>query len=205
MSTLLPAGFLLYQLPRFPWFADTKGNLASFSVATLTGTDPFVDELYSWSSPPCKQLPRAVLRQRACIAWDVPKADLQKQIGQKEELLYSPTIYFAGTGVQLFLSHDEDDSDQLGLFVQLQRYELQGRQLTSLPSFLSCTYATSRMAPGQAEPVPMFSGTETLTSYQGWGERKNIPASSPSDLEPYLVEGHLKLRLVIEEVIEMLL
>jgi hypothetical protein len=47
MIMLLFTGFLLYQLPRFPWFADTKGKLASFSVATLTGTDPCVDELHS--------------------------------------------------------------------------------------------------------------------------------------------------------------
>jgi hypothetical protein len=125
-------------------------------------------------------------------------------MGQKRKHLNSPIMYVAGTGVRLSLSHEQDIPPQLGVFVQLQRYELQGRQLTSLPSFLSCTYATSRMAPGQAEPVHMLGATETLTSYRGWGNPEAIPASA-SDLEPYLVDGHLKLRLVIEELIEMLL
>jgi hypothetical protein len=131
----------------------------------------------------------------------VPKAVLLELLGQKKETLYSPATYVGGTGVRLSLWKYQGDSVQLGVFVHLQTYELEGRNLTSEPSFLSCKYAVSRIAPDQSEPVKVTSGTYTLTSKHGWGKREAIPASAPSDLEPYLVDGHLKLRLEIAELL----
>jgi hypothetical protein len=143
-----------------------------------------------------------VLRQRASIAWDVPRADLQKHLAQEGGELHSPTIYVAGTGVQLCLWSHGDSPCQIGLFVLLPRYELDGRKLTTEPSFLSCKYATSRLAPDEADPVQVVTGMETLRSDQGgWGDLNIIPLPTSPDLDSYLVDGHLKLRLDIEELL----
>jgi hypothetical protein len=53
-----------------------------------------------------------------------------------------------------------------------------------------------RQVPGQEQLRQISKGEATLTT-KGWGSREAITATTPADLEPYLVDGHLKLKATI--------
>jgi hypothetical protein len=94
----------------------------------------------------------------------------------------------------------QDEACQLGLFTRLTSYKINSMALTSVPSVLACQHATTRLAPGHAEPVKVYERACCLTNVHGWGPRF-ATICQPSDLEPLLVDGCLKLRLTILEIL----
>jgi hypothetical protein len=89
---------------------------------------------------------------------------------------------------------------KLGIYVNLSDYRTGATSLASVPGILTCNYICYRLAPGKTEPVIISQAKATLSSDNAWGKRDVLTLSAPSDLEQHLVDGCLKLRLRIEEV-----
>jgi hypothetical protein len=103
----------------------------------------------------------------------------------------------AGTGVQLLLQSEKEEGGKMscGVYLQLADYAQHGFTLCS--AGLSCSFTTSRKVPGQEQMSVVLSESATLASRYGWGLRNVITASTPADLEPYLVDGYLRLKATI--------
>jgi hypothetical protein len=89
----------------------------------------------------------------------------------------------------------EDGATAFGLYLGTASYRRHGTTLCLPSCGFSCQYLTQRQVNGQAQPRNISSGEATLTT-QGWGA-DFITVSTPSDLEPYLVDGCLKLKATV--------
>jgi hypothetical protein len=112
--------------------------------------------------------------------------------------LFSQPVYSAGSAWQLYIKIGEPQTKgrqrDVGVYMYPCEY-WQGRtQVARLRSPLACSFTISRSVPGQAEPK-RISGEEAATlTAGGWGRGSIFEAASPSDLEPHLVGGCLKLQ-----------
>jgi hypothetical protein len=156
----------------------------------------------AWLGPPRKQLDASELKQRCTISWDVPKAALEASLnGGPLQNVSSQTIYMAGTGVELYLSptRRQDGAVEYGLFLRTTSYIQHGTTLCQASSALSCQYEIQRQAPGMAQMCRVLNSQATLRTC-GWGRPAVIVASSPAELEPYLVDGHLRLKATVSMI-----
>jgi hypothetical protein len=124
-------------------------------------------------------------------------------MASNSDTFYSSSIYVAGAGVQLGLSFNKADNSnecKMGVYVHLGTHHVGDIKLVELPCVLSLHYITARLVPSSEEPQEIRRASDTLTSKHGWGHPSVLTLSSPSDLDPHLVDGCLKLRLTIEGI-----
>jgi hypothetical protein len=198
------AAFRLGSLGKQGWFKFKGTAVLDYINAAiplemfqgLTGIPP------GWLKPARKQLPLTELERQCTINWSVPRADLQQLLtitaGQIQEQT-SDKVYMAGTGVHLLLQskrEEEGGKTSLGVYLQLTDYAHPDGTVCSARSALGCHYVTSRQIPGQEQMSVIDQYTAALTS-RGWGIPGVITASTPAELEPHLVDGHLKLKATI--------
>jgi hypothetical protein len=148
-----------------------------------------------------------VLAQRTSISWNIPRAELAALLEKRSfpAALHSAPVYLAGTGVQLCAQLECENGDapyQLGVYTTTCSFQV--AHTTTVPSagLLSCTIHTQRVSTGHTQPLNVYRAAGTLGSSHGWGLQKVYEISTPSDLEPHLVDGCLKLRLKIEPVLQ---
>jgi hypothetical protein len=152
----------------------------------------------TWAAPDRKQLERP----STCITWDVPKAELGRYLEDISYRLRSPPVYMSGTGVQLLLvcrNDGDTGSKEFLLGVVLCSYSPPGLawELCDVASGLTCDVRITRDATGNNSPQEVDSFVNTLSSRRGFVGRA-VTAATPADLEPYLVDGCLKLRATIK-------
>jgi hypothetical protein len=201
---MMLAGFRLVTLRKLPWFKFWKDELDLLNVVLSTGVLDGVKHDFpdAWLSPPRKQLDASDLKQRCTISWDVPKAALEAALSNESpEESMSPSIYMAGTGVQLtvYPTRRKDDATAFGVFLQTTSYSHHDTIICEPGAALSCECEILRQALGEAQMRRVYKFQMTTTPV-GVGKHAFIVASSPADLEPYLVDGHLKLKATISLV-----
>jgi hypothetical protein len=201
---------MLYHLPNLPWFAYHCESFNCFRVAAITGTEHVVETPDGWRKAHRKQLPADILTQRTAISWDIPKAELEKAMAVatpfRSSDLYSPVIYLAGAGVCLHVRLGRisiTSPYQLDIYVQLAKNQTAGLTVGSPASILSCKLKCHRLVPGQSEPEVVREARATLSSepLREFGRSEALTFTGSSDLAAHLVDGHLKLRLRVEEII----
>jgi hypothetical protein len=85
------------------------------------------------------------------------------------------------------------------VYLHTSSYTQHATTLCQASDALGCQYEVQRLVPGAAQLCLVSKGQSTMTPH-GWGKPAAIVASSPADLEPFLVDGHLKLKAVIRMV-----
>jgi hypothetical protein len=200
---MLP-GFRLVALRKLPWFKFNEGHLDWLNIALSNGVLSGVPVKFpdAWVGHPRRQLDASELKRRCTITMDVPKAALQASLsGGPLQHVSSPSIYVAGTGLQLTLKPKarEDGAVTYGVFLRTSNYSQHGTTLCTSANAFSCNYETLRLDPSKARMRRVCGGTLTLDSFN-WGRPAVIVASSPADLEPYLVDGHLKLKATVSMI-----
>jgi hypothetical protein len=155
----------------------------------------------AWLSRPRKQLDAFELKQRCTITWNVPAAALQAALngGPLQEVL-SPSICTAGTGFRLFVqpTRRQDGAVEYGVYVRTSSYTQHGATLCEPDTAFSCQFEVQRQAPGGGK-LGLLNTRATVTAL-GLGRPAAIVASSPADLDPYLVDGHLKLKATVSMI-----
>jgi hypothetical protein len=147
-----------------------------------------------WSRMPREQLPEEELQECGTITWDVPKVEVEALLGGAVQDCHSPPQYLAGTGLHLVVKAvtQPDGSTEVGVSLVPCDFEQHGVVLASASKALACQLKIQCAKPGQAEAVTVFSKTATYSKL-GWGTAHLFTLTTPADLEPHLVEGHLKL------------
>jgi hypothetical protein len=193
-------------LRKLSWFKFCESHLDWLNVALSTGVLAGLSFSIpaAWRSPPRNQLDASELKKRCTIIWNVPKALLEAALNVRPlHGMTSPAIYMAGTGVQLELTprKQEGGSAAFGVFLKSTSYTQHGSTLCEPGSVLSCQYKFQRQVPlaGGAQMCEVSKGQATLNPI-GWGKPAVIKASTPADLEPYLVDGHLKLQATVSMI-----
>jgi hypothetical protein len=202
---MMLSGFRLLTLPKLPWFKFLQRHLDWLNVSLSNGVlrGPGASDLpAAWLGPARKQLDSSELKRGCAITWDVPKAVLEAAMngGPHEEVL-SPSIYVSGTGLRLMLKPKAKEGDAVayGVYMRTSSYTQHGTILTEGADAFSCQYEVQRQEPGQVQLCRVTKGQATFIKC-GWGVRGAIVASSPADLEPHLVDGHLKLKATISMI-----
>jgi hypothetical protein len=202
------AAFRYGSLAKYSWF-KFKGTLvldhinAAIATGLLKGLS---DTPPGWLKPARKQLPLTELERRCTTTWNVPAADLQKLLAPLPILVLqgewcssmSDTVYMAGTGVRILPQPAQvvGGKTSYGVYLQLADHVQHGFTLCSAKLGMSCHFAISRQVPGQVQMSEIVQDKVAVTR-RGWGKSGLIKASTPADLEPYLVDGQLKLKATI--------
>jgi hypothetical protein len=142
-----------------------------------------------------------VLEQRCIIQWGIPRAELEIMLASsaagQDSKCSSSAIYLAGTGIELLCESSRNgDATNFGLFVGPTSYTQHGTVLCKASLGFPCSYSIDRQKPGQAEWVNVWNAEATLPQ-TGWGIAQALTATTPADLEPYLVDGCLKVKATI--------
>jgi hypothetical protein len=193
---------MIYTLPKLEWFQHDCQPFEAVSMACLADiTAAFVNVPAAWLGPPRKQLSAEQVEDRTAIIWNIPSSELETLLSKGRGSLWSPVSYLAGTGLKLHaqLSRKGDTGPySLGVYVHLADITLPGQTLVSGRTTFSCTYDVQRIIPGEG-PHTITGGTAALGG-AGWANPSVLTASSPSDLEPHLVDGCLKLRFYVQKI-----
>jgi hypothetical protein len=189
----------LEESPTFEWFPTDGVDLDWWEGALRTKVFKGRAAIPpAWVGRARKQLAVKELQRRTTLSWDVPKADLEALLGQECEILRSQPTYLKGTGCQLKLEGklQQDGSSMIGVFLMPCKYEQHSVVLAPASPALTCRMEIKHQLPDSAKPETMLSTTATVSS-NGWGLAEVIIATTPADLEPYLVDGCLKLRATV--------
>jgi hypothetical protein len=196
------AAFRLGSLGKQGWFKFSGQVLDHFNSVILTRVfTGLTDVPPRWLKPARKQQDASELKRRCTITWNVPEADLHELLSAESSLqLTSSTVYIAGTGVHLMVQSEKvEGKASYGVYLRLAGYVQHGFTLCSARLGLSCHFTISRQVPGQEQMSVVLLTTATVTS-RGWGTASFITASTPADLEPHLVDGHLKLKATVSMI-----
>jgi hypothetical protein len=193
------AAFQFCALPKLGWFKCDENGLQWLAVAGSNDTTETMCGPTSipptWLGPARKQLASATLAQRTALQWAVPRAELEAALSREAKtIMYSPPVYSAGAAWYLIVEVQKAKGGKHELCVYLQpcRYSHGATPVAPHVSPLACSFTISRAVPGQAQPKPVCE-TAAVTLFNGWGMRCVFTLASPSDLEPHLVDGCLKL------------
>jgi hypothetical protein len=186
------------QLPLLPWFRHYKRELDWFCVAAAKNQMQGDKKLpQGWTKPQRQQVNPQAMDRICSITWDVPQAELEAALSQsKFTSLQSPPVYTAGSGWQLALQVGpvEDSKPRpIGVYFQDCIYECQGEKVAPKTEVIQVDFTITHQPPGSANLRTVRKESATLTSGVGWGQLDVFKASSLSDLQPHLVDGHLKL------------
>jgi hypothetical protein len=199
------AGFRLVMLRKLTWFKFCESHLDWLNIAVSNDVvrGPAASDLpAAWVSPPRKQLDASELQQRCTFTLVVPKAMLEATLnGGALQAVSSQTIYMAGTGVELYLtpSMREDGVISYGLYLRTSSYTQHGTTVCRAGTALSCEFELLRQVPGEPQMRRVIRTEATLATC-GWGTASAITASTPAELEPHLVDGHLRLKAKISMI-----
>jgi hypothetical protein len=191
---LLPAAFRLYKLPHLVWFDGPFQQLACLNVAMGRGVwaniTPYPP---GWLKAPRKQLSPAILQQRIAIKWDVPKAELQALLEGRASICCSPAVYAAGSGHQLNMSVSKKEGGRthLGAYLRTCDYKQHDTTLCTAAMAVSCL-CVIEVGHDPRNRIKHVSKPYTMAGI-GCGWRSVLTAATPADLEPYLVDGCLRL------------
>jgi hypothetical protein len=192
----LGTGFRLGTLPKLTWFRFWQEHLDWLNVALSSGVLHGAVEGFpaAWLSLPRKQLDASELEQRCTITLNVTSTALLGAALNGGPLLeiWSPSVYAAGTGVQLFVQprRRQDGAVEYGVFLRTTSYIQHGTALCSARSALSLDFEIQCQRPGA--PLSLINTQSTVTT-RGMGSPAAIAAFSTADLDPYLVDGQLRL------------
>jgi hypothetical protein len=109
--------------------------------------------------------------------------------------IYSPAVYSAGAAWQLQVQvhKAEGGKRDVGAFLRPFSYSHGATLIAPLRFPVACSFTISRAVPGQAQ-LKRVAGCDAATLVKGWGKRSVFTAATPSDLEPHLVDGCLRLQ-----------
>jgi hypothetical protein len=149
----------------------------------------------AWLGPARNQLQPEELQKRTTINWNVPKVSLERLLSDFAVECRSPPKYVKGTGIQLWLSkgaRQQAGPVGIGVYLTTCHYTQHGVVLAPPRQALTCHMEIRRWVPSKDEAELVTSDTATISS-KGWGRPDIISANTPADLEPYLVDGCLRL------------
>ncbi len=191
------------MLPELSWFKRNKMELQWLTAALIMGTEKKNNRPASmspaWLGPARKQLASATLAQRRALEWAVPRAELEAALVQEGvKYIYSPPVYSAGAAWQLrvLVQKGEGGKRAVGVFLHPCSYSHGATLVAPLRFPLTCSFTISRAVPGQARPKPVCV-SYAITLITGRGKPSVFTAASPSDLEPHLVGGCLRLQATL--------
>jgi hypothetical protein len=151
----------------------------------------------AWAAASRRQLLKPI-----AITWEIPKAELGKGLEKDSFKLGSSPVYVCGTGVHLTLEASRDRATgvvNFGVYTGLCSYSPPGfdEDLCDAASGLALHCNITRDVAGHSSPQRVTTPIKTFTK-DGWGKSNAFTATTPADLEPYLVDGCLKLRATIK-------
>jgi hypothetical protein len=200
------AAYLLYALPKLGWLKCNKTKLQWVTLGLMTDTlrteeqsSPASHIPPAWLGPARKQLPSDTLARRTALEWVVPRAKLVTALGkEKVAELYSPPVYNSGSALQLYIQVSEAQEGghrDMGVHILPCDYKHGFMLVAPVHCPLICSCSISHCAPGH-EMAEIANDTVTLPAV-GWGDSSAFTVASPSDLEPHLVNGCLKLQATV--------
>jgi hypothetical protein len=135
------------------------------------------------------------MNQRSLITLSVPRANLEPLLSNSyDDSRNSVVRYQAGTGLQLQLHLTPSNRTlKVGVYMRPCEYRQHGVALAPASQAFPCRFNIQRERPPPAKPESILSTTAVITA-GGWGRPEELPVKTISDLEPYLVDGCLKLR-----------
>jgi hypothetical protein len=193
---------MIYRLPRLDWFEHDCRPVENAFMACLAPAGinayPYTVPM-AWRGPPRKGLVGNELARRSTIAFDIPQDMLEQLFAGKWDFLWSPPIYLAGTGVRLCARLCKARDYLLGVYLRLTEFAVEGHTVVPRPGMLTCTCTMEHLAPTQSKPVKFREFSQAMNGDSEGGFHVVFTLSGPSDLEPYLVDGCLKLRAQIKK------
>jgi hypothetical protein len=196
----------LYNLQ---WFKFNDSQLKWLNIALCSGLVAGSTRgiPVGWLRPKRQQLATSVLEQRCTITWEIPRAGLEAALyaGRFNGGIFwnitSPPLYLAGTAIKYSMSikRNVNGATDYALYAHTAHYTQHDTTLCFASCDLSCNVVMQRQVPGQAQLHQVFSCQQTLT-IDGRGRKAAITTTTPSDLEPYLVDGCLKLKATVRLV-----
>jgi hypothetical protein len=191
----------MFRFRDFAWVSTGwKSKLEFVALSTMAGTPlpPSTFPSY-WLLAP-----RQPAQQDTIISWDVPRVRLVAALslaadGIAEE---SPTIYLSATGVQLALHVRKDTAEpsrtNFAVLIRTCNYAPQGmnQPLCTAANGLTVRCTITQQLSGGRQPAVIMSTLATLHE-NGWGKNRVCSAVMPLDLEPFLVDGCLKLQATL--------
>jgi hypothetical protein len=197
------AAYRFYALPKLGWFKCNEGQLQWVTLASMHSGAVEVNNSSipaAWLGPARKQLASA---QRTALEWAVPHAELVAALGKKEPTsLYSQPVYSAGAAWKLDLRLSEaapGGKRDVGVFLHPSSYSHGATLVAPLHCAMTCGFTISRALPGQSQPKIIYGvDVVTVLLHRGWGRTSVFTVASPSDLEPHLVDGCLRLQATVK-------
>jgi hypothetical protein len=143
---------------------------------------------------------RRQLKDQVIISWNIPMAELGRALQQDSFYLGSSPAYVCGTGVQLTLQSWKDETTgatEFGIFTGLCSYSPPGfdEDLCDAAPGLALHTSMTRDVAGHSSPQQIAMFNKTFNK-MGFGSHV-FTASTPTDLEPHLVDRCLKLKATI--------
>jgi hypothetical protein len=93
--------------------------------------------------------------------------------------------------LEVLVREAEGSKPRVGVFLCTCSYECQGQVVAPVCEIIRVKFTVTYLPPATASSNTLFADSCTLLN--NWGKAEVFQASSMSDLEPHLRDGHLKL------------